>query len=180
MSAKRTVTRTSPAYARTRPGSYAYHCAEIHRCSVRCFPATARTLRGCCPANARMIRRTLRRTPFRTPHGNSADMDWLRSRSRLRTGHGLDAAADSVPDIRRNRLGRCPSVARTLAGYCPADARTSCQKLRGRFSGRYAGNPTGCGADIARLAALPSSKGMVSNQNDRLSHSRKPPKILFN
>jgi hypothetical protein len=33
---------------------------------------------------------------------------------------------------------------------------------------------------IARLAALSFHKGMVSDQNDRLSHSRMPVKILFN
>jgi hypothetical protein len=34
-------------------------------------------------------------------------------------------------------------------------------------------------AAVARLAALFFNKGMVSNQNDRLSNSRKPPKIPF-
>jgi hypothetical protein len=37
----------------------------------------------------------------------------------------------------------------------------------------------GCCAAVARLAALSFDKGMVSNQNDRLSNSRKPPKIPF-
>jgi hypothetical protein len=32
-------------------------------------------------------------------------------------------------------------------------------------------------ADVARLAALFVDKGMVSNQNDRLSNSRKPPEF---
>jgi hypothetical protein len=35
--------------------------------------------------------------------------DWLR------TGHGLNVAADIAPDIRQHRLGRYPSIARTLA-----------------------------------------------------------------
>jgi hypothetical protein len=34
-------------------------------------------------------------------------------------------------------------------------------------------------AGVASLAALSFDKGMVSNQNDRLSNSRKPPKIPF-
>ena len=34
----------------------ASHCADIHRCCVRCFPATARTLLGSC----RLLRRTQR------------------------------------------------------------------------------------------------------------------------
>lgn len=104
---------------------------------------TARLLPGECPDDSsdvgRMLRRMLR--------GHCADTDWPR------TGHGLEATADSVPDIRRNRLGRCS-----------ADARTSCRKLRGQFSGRYTGNPTGCCADIARLAASHLCKGMVSSK----------------
>jgi hypothetical protein len=35
------------------------------------------------------------------------------------------------------------------------------------------------GADITRSAALSFDKGMVSNQNDRLSVSRKPRRITF-
>jgi len=63
------------------------------------------------------------------------------------------------------------AIARTLH-YCrPAIARTTHRTLGGRDAGLC--------ADIARLAALPSCKGMVSNQNDRLSHSRKPPRITF-
>jgi hypothetical protein len=44
--------------------------------------------------------------------------------------------------------------------------------LRGHYGGHC--------AVVARLAALFFDKGMVSNQNERLSNSRKPPKIPFN
>jgi hypothetical protein len=47
--------------------------------------------------------------------------------------------------------------------------------LRGHHGGHCAGH---C-AVVARLAALFFNKGMVSNKNDRLSNSRKPPKIPF-
>jgi hypothetical protein len=40
--------------------------------------------------------------------GHCAGTDWLR------TGHGLDAAADIVPAIRQHRLGRYPSIARIV------------------------------------------------------------------
>ena len=117
--------------------------------------------------------------------GRGRDCEWTRTNCGLAavtvadwswTGRGCGPRAGHSPESVRT----LPSVARTLAGYSPADARISCRKLRGRFSGHYAGHPAGCGADIARRVALPSSKGMVSNQNDRLSHFRKPPKIPLN
>ena len=63
-----------------------------------------------------MLRRMLR--------GHSADTDWLR------TGHGLDAAADILLAIRQHRLGRYPSIARTLAEKYPAIARTLHRMMR--------------------------------------------------
>ena len=71
----------------------------------------------------------------------------------------------------RKLLGNCWDATRKLRrqpdGYRPVTAR----KLHRQFGG--------CCADITRLAALHSCKGMVSNPNDRLSHSRKPPQISF-
>jgi len=63
-----------------------------------------------------MLRRMLR--------GHCTDTDWLR------TGHGLAAAADIVPDIREHRLGRYPSIARTQAGKYPAIARMIQRTIR--------------------------------------------------
>jgi hypothetical protein len=123
------VAWTSAEIAKSPASRCANHGADIRRYWMGRFPATTRTLLGSCPAIARMIHWTLRRTPCRILRGNCADTDWLRSR--LRTGHGLDAAADIVPDIRRHRLGRCPAVARTLAGCCPAVARIIQRVLRG-------------------------------------------------
>jgi len=115
--------------------------------------------------------------------GQSAAAD--RTRTKLRNGRERGFCTDT--DKMRARTGRgCGQCAghsresaRTLPGYCPVDARTNCQKLRGQFIGHHAGHPAGRCADIVRLAALPSSKGMVSNQNDRLSRFRKPAKHTF-
>lgn len=68
-----------------------------------------------------------------------------------------------------------PATARTQRGCCRANARMIHRLLRGRFARCF----VGCCADIARLAATPSCKGMVSDQNERLSNSRKPPEITF-
>jgi len=54
--ASRFASRTSPAIARTFTNHCASHCADIHRCCVRCFPP----LLGLCVAAAQMLRRTLR------------------------------------------------------------------------------------------------------------------------
>jgi hypothetical protein len=97
--------RTAAAIVKSFANHRANFGADIHRRLLRCFPLTAGIRLGSCPAIARMIRRTLRRTPRRMLRGN-------------------------------------------------------------------------CAA-VARLAALFFNKGMVSNQNDRLSNFRKPPKILF-
>ena len=70
----------------------------------------------------------------------------------------MNRCANRCADIDR-RCVRCfPPTARTLRGSCPAKARMIHRSLRGRCTGHHAG----CCADIARLAALPSCKGMVS------------------
>jgi hypothetical protein len=91
------------------------------------------------------------------------DASWL-LRQPLR-GH-LAALREMFP-------GDCSDTARLFAR---SNARMIHRLWRGCFAGRYAL----CCADIARRVALNLCKGMGSNQNDRLSHSRKPPKILFN
>lgn len=78
---------------------------------------TARLLSGKCPDNSADVASDTTPDATRTLRGHG--LTAVTVADCLRTGHGLDATADSVPDIRGNRLGRCPSVARTLAGYCP-------------------------------------------------------------
>jgi hypothetical protein len=80
---------------------------------------------------------------------------------RLRSVCGLDAG------IHRRLMRRFPPTARTRLGSCPVIARMIHRMLRGN-----------CAA-AACLAALFFNKGMVSNQNDRLSNSRKPTQIPF-
>ena len=78
--------------------------------------------------------------------------------------------ANHCADIYRCCVRYFPAIARTRGGCCPANARMFHRMLRRYFAGRYAEY---C-ADIVRPPAIHSCKGMVSNQNDRLSHSRKP------
>jgi DNA repair protein RadC len=54
--ASRFASRTSSAIARTFTNRCASHCANTHRCCVRCFPPLPRH----CVAAAQMLRRTLR------------------------------------------------------------------------------------------------------------------------
>lgn len=83
---------------------------------------TARLLLGECPDASSDVGRMLR--------GNCADTDWPR------TGHGLDAAAAIVPDIRQHGLGRYPSIAQDTSPDAARMIRrmirrTSYQMLRG-------------------------------------------------
>jgi hypothetical protein len=64
----------------------------------------------------------------------------------------LDVAVDIHRYRRERYLDKLPEIAQTIQ-----------RMLRRKFPGRDAGS---C-ADIARLAALRSCKGMVSNQNAR-------------
>lgn len=128
-SAKRTASWIPAAIAGTLPGCCAYRCADICRCCVRCFPATARTLRGSCPAIARMICRILR------GHGLAADWPW--------TGCGCGHCAGHSPASPRTLSVRCQDAGRIIPGYCPDSSpdaarmiqrtirRTSYRMLRG-------------------------------------------------
>lgn len=80
-----------------------------------------------------------------------------------------------APTVARTFTSVARDVSRQLLRQCSAVARMIHRTFRGCCAGYYAG---WC-ADIARLAALPSCKGMVSNQNDRLSYFRKPSEFLF-
>jgi hypothetical protein len=62
-----------------------------------------------------------------------------------------------------------------MPGCCPDDSPDVARTLRRTLRRMLRGH---C-VVVARLAALFFNKGMVSNQNDRLSNSRKPPKIPF-
>ena len=79
------------------------------------------------------------------------------------------AAPRPCTEIPRCWLGCCPATARTLAGRCPVAAWKTARKchrqLRGHLLGHYSGHFAGHCTAIARLAALPWCKGMVSNQN---------------
>jgi hypothetical protein len=100
----------------------------------------------------------------------------------LPAGHNLTAsrlASWTSPAIARTFISVARDLFRQLRGHRaavgPANARMIHRSLCGRFIGRCAS----CCVDVARRAALSFDKGMVSNQNDRLSNSRKPPELLF-
>jgi len=179
VAARRTATRTSVAIARALPCYCANRCADIPRRCMRCFPATARTLRGCYPANARMIHRMLRR--LCVDCGGKYQVICEPSRQlwcKLWRGHSsafCEMSPANCPDTSRLLHEYCADVARMLRGRCPNVARMIRRMLRRTPRRMLRGN---CAA-VARFAALFSDKGMVSNQNDRLSNSRKPPKIPF-
>jgi len=67
----------------------------------------------------------------------------------------------------------------TLPANCPDDSPDVARTLRRTLRRMPRRMLRGHCAAVARLAALFFNKGMVSNQNDRLSNSRKPPKIPF-
>ena len=66
-----------------------------------------------------------------------------------------------APTVARTFTSVARDVSRQLLRQCSAVARTIHRTLRGCCAGYHAG----CCADIARLPALHSCKGMVSNQN---------------
>ena len=131
--------------------------ADIHRRIVRRFPPTAWTR----PGNYPEIART--RTGSGHSCGLTADWSW--------TGRGCGHLAGHSPTSARTLPVHCPDASRILPGCCPDDSPAVARTLRRTLRGN-------CAA-VARLAALFFNKGMVSNQNDRLSNSRKPPKIPF-
>jgi hypothetical protein len=92
-------------------------------------------------------------------------MDWTRLRTLRRTFAGI---ARTLPV-------HCPDASRMLSGCCPDNSTDVARMIRRTLRRMLRGN---CAA-VARLAALFINKGMVSNQNDRLSNSRKPPQITF-
>ena len=106
---------------------------DIRWCCVRCFPATARTLRGSCPATARVIRRTLRGCEPAVVI--VADWSW--------TGCGCGHRVGHSPASARTLFVHCSDAGQTTPGYgpdsSPEDARiirrtirrTSCRMLRG-------------------------------------------------
>ena len=70
--AARTAAVITKSFANYRANFGANFGADIHRRLVRRFPPTARTPRGRRPVIARIIRRTLRRSPRRMLRGNCA------------------------------------------------------------------------------------------------------------
>ena len=73
----------------------------------------------------------------------------------------------------------CPDASRQLLGNCPDDSPDVARMIRRTLRRTPRRMLRGHCAAVARLAAIFFNKGMVSNQNDRLSNSRKPPKIPF-
>lgn len=84
-------------------------------------------------------------------HGQTAVMiaDWMRAR----TDHGRGNEVTAIAEVTRTPYGRASIIVLIFPGHCAAVAR----RTPGRFIGYC--------ADIARLADLPSSKGMVSRKN---------------
>ena len=118
---------------------------------------------------------TARKLPGNCPD-DSPDAAWTAAViAKPFANHRANFGANFGADIHRRFVRSFPPTARTRLGSCSVIARMLHRTLRGRCAGRYAG----CCAAVARLAALSFDKGMVSNQNDRLSNSRKPPKIPF-
>jgi len=78
------------------PGIRASHCAGIHRCCVRCFPATARTLSGSCPDDSSDA---TRRLPGRC---------W--DTARMNPGNCPAFAAAFPPDNRRIAGGQSAAI----------------------------------------------------------------------
>lgn len=111
-SAKRTASWIPAAIAGTLPGCYANWCADIRRCCVSCFPATAQTLRGSCPAIARTIHQTLggccADIPW-TRTGRGLVMDWMRRRSSCRPFASIGSdAIRPLPGCWPNNTRRLP------------------------------------------------------------------------
>jgi len=96
-------------------------------------------------------------------------MDWTRLRTSCRTFAG----------IARTLRVHCPDASQMLPGCCPDNSTDVAWMIRRTLRRSPRRMLRGICAVVARLAALFFNKGMVSNQNDRLSNSRKPPKIPF-